>query len=237
MAQIAFARSFDGSDDQIEMTVGGIETDITGMSIAALIKPTDAAAFRDILVIEDPFGFAFGLGTENELYLYDGSTLAQSAANFAQQSNGWMLVAVTKPNGSAVPRWHKYVFASTTWTHTDDETTLADPTTPTASSNVYVGGQTNYLGLIANLGYWASTELSNGQLEGMVSTIGSWEASTPTALWLLDQTSEATPVEDRVGTSDELAITGTTATAIADLNFDVGGVAPELRPVTSGLRW
>lgn len=223
MPQIDYARTFDAASDQIEMSVGGIAADITAMTVAALIKPVDVAAFRDILVVEDPMGFAFGLHSTDGLYMYDGATLAQSVDDLAQQSNGWMLVAVTKANGSAAPRWHRYVYSSDTWTHTTDETTLADPTTPTGSSNVYIGGQANFEGMIALVGYWRTTALSDGQLEGMVDDITAWEALTPSSLWLLDQSSTGTPVEDREGTSHQSVLTGTVATAVSDLPFGIGG--------------
>lgn len=236
MAQIAHARTFDGVDDFLTMGIGGLSTDITGMTVAAIIKPVDAVAFRDILVVENPMGFAFGLHTVNGLYFYDGATLAQSADNLAQQSNGWQLVAVTKPNGSAVPRWHRYIYTGS-WTHVDDETTLADPVTPTGATSVYIGGQTEFNGMIACVGYWATSALSDTQLEGLSTQIAAWDGLFPNALWLLNQSSETTTVEDRAGTSDEVARTGTTATAVADLSFDVGGAAPNLLVASSGLRW
>jgi hypothetical protein len=69
MSRIAHARTFDGIDDFLEMAIGGLSSSLTSISVVSIIKPVDAAAFRDILVIEDPLGFAFGLGVATqELY-------------------------------------------------------------------------------------------------------------------------------------------------------------------------
>ena len=224
MAQIAHARTFDGVDDFLEMSIGGLDASLTSMSIVSIIKPVDAAVFRDILVVEDPFGFAFSLGSSTqELYFYNGASLVNSSGFFAEASNGWMVIALTKPSGSSVVRWHKYVYGTTTWTHEADVTSIAQPTTPTNLSNVYIGGQTEFNGMIACLGYWATTALSDEQLEGMTASLSSWETLSPDSLWLLNQSSVTTTVEDRVGTSDEIARTGTTATSISDLPFDIGG--------------
>jgi hypothetical protein len=224
MAQITHARTFNGSTDFLEMAIGGLDSSLTSMSVVSIVSPVDAGTFRDILVIETPTGFAFGLGsTSNELYYFNGAALANSSGNFADEANGWMVIAVTKPSGTSTVRWHKYVYDTDTWTHEADGTSLAQPTTPTSASEVYIGGQSSFNGMIACLGYWATDELSDGELEGMPDTLASWSALSPDALWLLNQASVATTVEDLAGTSDEIGRTGTTATAVNDLPFDVGG--------------
>ena len=222
MGQIAHARTFDGVDDILEMAVGGLTATITAMTVAAIIKPIDAAAYRDVLVIEDPFGFAFGLHSTDGIYFYDGTSLSESAADLAQESNDWMIVAATAPGGVYNTRWHRYIYSTSSWTHVDDEIIGTLPTTPTGLSNVYIGGQTKFNGMIACLGYWSGIALSDGQLESIEASIEAWEALSPNSLWLLNQIDTAIIVEDRIGTSDEIARTGTTVTEIDDLAFDIG---------------
>jgi len=231
VTQIAHARTFDGVDDFLEMSIGGLDAALTSMSIVSIIKPVDAAVFRDILVVEDPLGFAFGLGpTSQELYFYNGVALDDSSGNFADAANGWMIIALTKPSGSSVVRWHKYVYGTQTWTHEAGATSLAQPATPTSLTNIYIGGQTEFNGMIACLGYWPTVALSDGTLESMVSLLSAWEATSPGALWLLDQSSETIAVDDRIGSADQVNRTGTTATAISDLDFYIGGAPPTVTP-------
>jgi hypothetical protein len=156
----------------------------------------------------------------------------------------WLLVAVTKTNGTVTPRWHRYTYGTTTWDHVDDLTAIANATTPGATSEVYIGTYDPttdlFNGEIAVVGFWNNTALSDGQLEGLTDDIGSWEALSPASLWLLNQSDVTTTVEDRTGTSDESGRVGTTATAVSDLAFDVGGGAPAsptLYVAHSTLRW
>jgi hypothetical protein len=157
---------------------------------------------------------------------------------------GWLLVAVTKTTGTTTPRWHRYTYSSTTWDHQDDSSSIANAATPQATSEVYIGTYDPttdlFNGEIAVVGFWNSTALSDGQLEGLTDDIAAWEALSPASLWLLNQSDVATTVEDRTGTSDESGRVGTTATAVSDLAFDVGGgapVSPTLSVVQSTLRW
>ena len=92
---------------------------------------------------------------------------------------------------------------------------------------------------MACAGVWLGAALSDATLEGMVSSITSWEAQSPTCLWLLDQASTATAVLDRIASADQIAITGTTAAAESGLAFEVGVyTAPlSLRVVQSSLRF
>jgi hypothetical protein len=93
-------------------------------------------------------------------------------------------------------------------------------------------GGSHYKGLIACVGVWKASALSDGNVETLEDDIANWTALSPTSLWRLNQTSVADDVLDLVGNSHESSITGTTATAVSDLPFEVGGASD-----TPALAW
>lgn len=210
------------------MAIGGLATDITATTIAAIVRSaSDVAAYRTIFTIADPAGHSYGLSPTDGVYYYDGSTVPESDSDWVEAANGWMVVAVTKTNGTVTPRFHRYTYSSTTWEHQDSGDTADDPTTPTGASEVYLGAsQPSFEGFACDLacvGYWPTTALSDGNIETLENNIANWEALSPASLWLLNQTNVATSVDDRTGTSDQTARVGTTVLALSDLPFEVGG--------------
>jgi hypothetical protein len=233
VAQIAHARTFDSTDDYLLMADGGLITAITDMTVAAIIRINDEADYRSIMAIP-PDSFEFMVNPVNALSLYNGSVTQQTDIDYVTEAMDWLLVAVTKTNGTVTPRWHRYTYGTTTWDHQDDSSSIANAATPQATSEVYIGTYDPttdlFNGEIAVVGFWNSTVLSDGQLEGLTDDIAAWEALSPASLWLLNQSDVTTTVEDLTGTSDEIGRVGTTATAVSDLPFDVGGV-------DTGLAW
>lgn len=228
MAQIAYAREFNGSGDKIQLTATDYNTAIGAMSWVA-IASHDTTGNRWIISAAGGTGGEWSLGhnaSGTAPALWFEPTTANCPSAIFETTDGWCLIAVTRADGTSAPRYHRYRYSDSNWQHVDHGATVAE-TAALSGASVWIGsynGSSEYWdGKVACIGVWAGTELSDGQLEGMTDDIASWEALTPTGLWLLDQASAATAVTDRVGAGDQTAITGTTAVAEATLAFDVGG--------------
>lgn len=230
MTQIAHARRFDGSD---EIQVNALDYEgvaIGDMSWVFIVKPRIDAYIHGLISLTETDNAnlwqLFIFNNAEQLAFYNGVELAQSSGDFAEAAMGWMLLAATKANGTSTIRWHKYRYDTTTWTHEDDDA-------PTDE-----GGAVGPFDVTMRLGNSAFSEfldgdlacvavynslLSDGNLESMTDDIASWEALSPTSLWLLNQDDVGDPVLDRVGNADQVAITGTSVVSISDLSFDVGG--------------
>jgi hypothetical protein len=224
MTQIANARFFDGVDDVINFTVGGLSGAWGAMSIGVIIKPTTPITANGVAIELSP---SITLPLEDAtklLYAYDEDTV-NSLGNEPYNNDEWNLFVVTKPTGTATARLHKYRYSTTTWTHSAGEGGNQPALPSVTGARVGLDAFSNiYKGLIACAGVWKSTELSDANVETLEDDIANWTTLSPTSLWLFNQTDVATDVLDLVGNSHESSITGTTATAVADLAFDVGGV-------------
>jgi hypothetical protein len=229
MTQIAYVREFNGSSDKIQLTPDDDNAAIGAMSWVAIARH-DTTGNRWMISAaggsggEWSFGHNAG-GTAPALW-FEATTVNCPSAIFEITDN-WCLVACTRADGNSTPRWHRYRYSDMDWQHVNHSGAVTE-TAALSGASLWIGsydGASEYWdGKIACLGVWAGTALSDGQLEGMVDDIASWEALSPTGLWLLDQSSVATPVSDRVGTADQIAITGTTSVAESGLAFDVGGL-------------
>lgn len=227
MTQIANIRRFDGSDDTITLALGSLVAFGPG-TVAAIVKRASDTT--------NDFLFAAGsvVGQSYEFYVWNDDSISldiNGNAGFSAltllAANDWALIAATKATGSVAVRFHKYVFSTTTWTHTDGNA-LANGSAPATAaymgSTRAAGGP--WHGDIAVGGVW-NVALSDVQLEGLTAAITAWEDLNPIALWLLDQTVTTDPVLDRIGNADETALVGTTVVEESGLEFDVGGEVEE----------
>jgi hypothetical protein len=223
---IANTRSFDGVDDQITFADGTLMGNFTALTFAAIIKPhSDLNALRKVFSFHGSNPSIFFLHEFNGITPFLNFSQNYSNNSFAAAANGWMLLAITKADGNAIPRFHKYVYGTSTWTHTDSSNFSPDPATTDSSYDFIVGyaGGSNPLDCdVAWVGVWRGTALTDGQLEGMEDSTTNIEALSPTSSWLFNQTAVGTTVQDRIGTSHESSRTGTTVISTADLAFDVG---------------
>lgn len=244
MANIANVRRFNGTSDEIQLdpdTLGDAQSDLT---YAAICTNDGAAAFRNIIAVDGTGGeWSFGADATDRLARYSATpaAVASTANSYFTSAMSWCLVAVTKFGGSAVTRFHRYRYDTLAWDHQDDATTRASPSTassPVAWIGTFDGVSEWWDGDIACIGLWQNTRLSDAEIETLYSGISAWEALSPDGLWLLDQASAATPVTDRIGNADEIAINGTTVVSPGSLTFEVSSAGPPtLRVVTSPLRW
>lgn len=229
MTQITHCRRFNGSSDEIRLTSTDLVGAVGAQTFAVIAKNDETGGFQWMISLQGGTGGEWAYGkTATALQLYfEAVATAGSDASYWTAAMGWCLVAVTRADGTSTPRWHRYRYDTSSWDHTNDGGTLAEVAAPSGTPNLWLGtydGASEFFdGDMAVAAVWNSTALSDGQLEALTGSISAWESAAPTCLWLLDQADVGTSVTDRVGNADQAAITGTTAVAISDLAFDVGG--------------
>ncbi len=143
-----------------------------------------------------------------------GNGLVTAPTITAAIADDWILVAFTKPTGTSAVRFHKYVFATNTWTH-ETGGTNANPTAPSTGPFLGSIGATNQLdGDIAAAAIWSQIQLTDAQVESLVASVMAWWEIAPTGMWILDQATVAQPVRDLTGNgASQNAITGTIVAA------------------------
>jgi hypothetical protein len=204
---------FDGTDDEIIFSLGGAGFVMGPGTMAAIVK-----------VVGDPLDyvsiFQVGSSTAARNALYRDSTerltglysTAESdvAAITLQEANNWQLIAVTKASGTVAARGHRYVYDSTTWTHSDSASAVADSSTPTTSLTIgdRPGAANNWSGNILIAGVW-NTVLSDSAIEALITGTQAWVDAAPLEAWRLD-TMSAISSFGTSGTADETSRSGTT---------------------------
>lgn len=243
MTQIAHVRSFNGTSDEIQLDATTyLSLALSATTIAAIVRRDTDTGWRWFWALHRTSGGGAGDGellygqdgavNESLTGYFDSGTAAgspQSSSGFWNVAMDWCLVAVTKPDGIVTTRNHRYRYDTQEWAH-ENASSGQDVASPVAGQlwiSSYNGATEWWSGEIACIGFWHSTELSDGQLEGLTDDIASWEALSPTGLWLLNQTDTAESVVDLIGSADQVAINGTSVVAESGLAFDVGGASAQ----------
>jgi hypothetical protein len=122
---------FDGVDDKINFSNGGVPTIGPGM-LAAIVKSAGVGGSNDIIMHN----------TSWDLYRHTGGTFRWwngSAEHVGPSlSDGvWYLVSMTKASGTVAPRFHVYNYNTATWTHADSGSTAGNRT---SGSTFSLGG-------------------------------------------------------------------------------------------------
>jgi hypothetical protein len=218
-------RQFDGTDDAIRFSTTGL----TGLgdgpyTAATIVKKTgsdNSAAYFWVAENATPttqrMAVWAGL-TEHRSYI-DASIQGFGSAGTPAE-NVWLLVAISKADGSSLARIHIYNYSTQAWHHSNANNAQVDAVR--AFDSIWIGGVSgNFLtGKVAAAGAW-DVALSDVNIETMETGLQAW--ADLDAIWLtrFTQASTATPVEDLIGSNDEVAITGTTVdTADGPDSFD-----------------
>jgi hypothetical protein len=238
MAQIAHVREFFGAGaDFIALAPDGLGAAPNNACWAAIVNADTTTGDRGILSMGDrpaAIGGEWEFGrqaTNQELIFYNEAAVLESASDLWANALGWVLVAVTKADGSSVARWHRYIYNTDTWDHQDDGAAGAEPVAGAGTIELVIGAFVDsafdtWDGKIAVVGYGRDLGSlpSDGDIEGLQDSITAWDdAVFLNSVWLLNQDDEGTPVTDRKGNADQTDIGGTNAVAEAGLAFDVGG--------------
>lgn len=130
-------------------------------------------------------------------------------------TTGWEFIALTKGPGSVTSRYHRYVYATDTWTRSNTSGTAPGVSgTPTA---VAIGSTTSSAqpmdGDLAAVGIY-DYAMSDSAIDAMPFSLMTWASCGPKVLWVLDQSATTQPVLDwSGGGADQSSITGTSVSA------------------------
>jgi hypothetical protein len=242
-------REFDGVDDRVTCSPGAFDNYAIGaFTVAAIVKRAANTDNGRILSTytstSSRFEVLFNDGSPTDtILLVSRSPLdADSSSTFTvTTTNGWVVCGSDKAAGTNAPRSHRCVMSTGTWTHTNNANTFQDVDGNGTGGHIDLGCESSepaaFNGRIAVIGLW-KRQLSDAEWETLDSSLANWAATSPDALWALNQASTSTPVEDIVGTADETSLTGTTVVTGDDppgFSFSLGP-APNLFVTRSNLQ-
>lgn len=228
-------RVFDGTDDELTCLPGAtVGMDFGPATTVALIKRNSTNSVGFIIAANAPNNFTFAL----HYYMWVDTTtnlgrtnnngtpdLASPAIPWLN-ADGWVLIAMTKADGTVTPRFHHYNLGTTTITRSDGASTQADSTTMASTGRWKFGRDEHsnvWGGKLAVTAVWNGA-LSDAQVDELYANLrtSDWltnSAGAPLALWEFNQTSVATPVPDATGG-------GATQSAIVGTSVDTGDDPP-----------
>lgn len=223
-------RAFSGATgDDIICATGNLAGMQYG-TVAAIVKRSVTSNYRPVFNPHDESGTALGSvlvwRTNNTLAWFKDPSRSGGTSSLAV--NTWYLFVARKPQGNAAARFSLYNFSTATWVHEIGGATIGDWATPGAGGSIrftYPGEPDNLDGTIAVRAAWANTlawsagAAGDTALEaaGLESSLLSWVAAAPSALWSFNQEAVTTPVVDLTGGgANQTAITGTSVITTDD---------------------
>ncbi len=212
-------RRFDGVDDAVVLALGSLGFAMGVGTIAVICKASSDTANDTFLWVGNSSTSArWGFDTTSNTTprARAGTAGAVSAPTIRLlAADGWVLLAWCKATGTTTPRFHKYNFGTSTWTHEDGASTLADSGTPTTNAHIgsfRAAGSPFFAGDMGIAAAW-NVKLTDAEVEALVVSEADWSTVSPVALWPLTQAATTDPVLDTIGAADETALTGTTVVA------------------------
>jgi hypothetical protein len=217
------ARNLAGADYVITGIGGLVGIGSSAHSLWAICRRGADGAWHTPLSIETSANaskLSLQFSNTNTIQLIIGTSNKDTTVAI-NSADGWVLAGVSRASGSSVPRGHKYVYSTGTWTHTDAGAATG-------------GDSTDLTGGRAQIGRWQTTDFFNGDIleVGAVKralTDGEWEQlpytlkaavdAVPDGLWLLDQHATTQSVIDLTGNGANQ--TGVTNTSVATTSVPI----------------
>lgn len=210
------ARSFNGTSDYIDLSIGGMASVAAPFTCMAIINRS-AVGSRAFAAINSGSTrrseFKFN-GSGQLQWTLPGVNDAPVTSLTVNDSSGWALVGLSKASGSAAPRGHRYLYTGGTWTHANSGTSVGNPTAGTSFRLGAIATPADYwAGDIAVVGFW-NRVLSDAETETLTAALSDWLALSPSTLFALNQASTGTAITDLTsGGSTQSAISGTSISA------------------------
>lgn len=209
-------RHFDRTADDYVLFSPGNLTDATAAVTVGLIWYTSAVNVAQGLIRAEDAANAIVWGVNPYL---DG-VMYFSQSGFATMgsytADEWRLDLFGRPAGtSQTVRGHYFTYNAATWSHADG-TGGVNNSTASPVDHIYLGrfsSGDDLAGEIAVAAVWERA-LSDGECESLPYSLDAWRASTPDALWVLNQGSVATMVPDQIGAANQSGISGTTVSSL-----------------------
>jgi hypothetical protein len=229
-------RDFNGTSDWCKLSIGGLSAATFG-TFGALFQPADLAAFRALMVFLDSgnnfLWMPFGISGSDEM-TYHGTSDVVTASAIPQDV--WLTMLVRKATGTATPRFSYYNHDTAVWTHGNASGTTGNGTAPTSGfiNTATTGGADEvFAGRLAvtagwaNAVHWSADGSGDALIEaaGLEDSLQNWVDEAPDMLvpW---NPAVAAGIVDIVGTSNQIAIAGTTQVTGDDppgFDFTLGG--------------
>jgi hypothetical protein len=223
------ARTFDGAADEIQVGIGGCN--LTGaFTVVVVMRRNSAGASYHALCTPHTSANAavYGLEIENnsdgnQLQVQVGGTFVASTFTVGT-ADSWVLLAGGKAAGTTTPRVHKYVYNTNTWTHQNASGTAGNPTS-TAGGTVRFGRWQNTDDLDGDLAAAAIFDrlLTDAEVEQLAHSLQGWLAAAPVGMWVFDQQSTGTAVNDWTGNgAQQSSLSGTAVAASSVIGLSYG---------------
>jgi hypothetical protein len=208
------ARNFAGADYIITGIGGLVGIGSSGHTLFAICRRAANGAWHTPISIETSANsskLAMQFSDTDKIQLIIGSSNKDTTVGISSADN-WVLAAVTRASGSSVPRGHKYVYDTNTWTHTDAGAASGGDSTDLTGGRVQLGRwqTTDFFNGDIHLGGALKRALTDGELESLPYTLLAAAAAAPDGLWLLDQHATTQTVIDLTGNgANQTSLTGT----------------------------
>jgi hypothetical protein len=224
------ARHFDGTDDVLTVSAGGMSAiDGGAVTVAFILKFNDVNNGSIIYAKTSGAALVFQINADGGTWFYETTDSFRSMGTAATADN-WHLFAVTKTNGNSTPRSHKYVYDTNTFSHADASSAFNDSSAAIGSGGSVQFGRYGSTSEYANMelalaGVWDRV-LTDAEFENLAFSLQQWYASAPAAMWRFDQSAVGQTVADLVGGANQSAITGTAVSTASVPVFSYGYPIP-----------
>lgn len=209
------ARTFPGSAG-INCDAGAVNA--TGaFTWVSLYNTTTAASVQYVFTVGTAGGYsAIRLNSSGVITYALNSTGWSSATDVTYTgTDGWVLVAITKPAGTSNFRIHKYRFSNSTWTRQSSTTGQASPAAATSVRHGHANSSSYFTGDIAASAAY-DYEMTDSQVTALLDSFDAWMDAGPDGMWVFDQASTATAVDDETGNgADQTSTVGSTSVSSA----------------------
>lgn len=226
------------SSEFVSFNIGAFGNMPTAWTMAVLIKHVANGVDSAMVTVNGTTGsdelvLARAGGAGDKFEYYQTGNVSTAASLTTQLVDDWHVMAITKAAGTTIPRFHKYVRGTNTWTHTALGTSFGNVVAMTSPKlelgrQMHAGSYTNFADVIVQAAGWLSgTALGDVPIEALSGDLATWVATLTTACVCLNQASVATTILDLTGNgSNESARNGTTVVA-GDPGFNDGSVPLE----------
>ncbi len=206
------SRLFDGVDDQMAYPIpaGVALNDALSLLIVCKIQVVSDTTWLSLLEGENSSAaVACALGRHASAGgIYFANTFSSINAGTIADSDGWMIVAVTR-TAAAATDFHKLPIGGSRTTTAGGA--LADGATA-AGGTMRIGGNDDFANiLVAAAAYWNGTTLTTGQLDGILSAKTTQSILDLSPTWCVDDSDSF--ANDLIGTAHRNSLVGTTSDA------------------------
>jgi hypothetical protein len=221
------ARNFDGTDDVLVVSAGGMSAiDGGAATLAFILKLNDTTNGSVINLRTSAGALVVQINADSGEWFFETTDSFRSLGT-ASTADNWHLFGATKANGNSTPRWHKYVYDTNTFSHGNASSAFNDSSAAVGASGTCQFGRyqsiSEYRAMeLAIAGVWDRV-LTDAEFENLAFSLQAWYASAPAAAWLFDQSATGQTVMDFTGGgANQTSVTGTAVSTVSVPIFSYG---------------